>query len=191
MTDVGEERKHRKSLKDSNQPRRNGRDRRRLGDQKPGPGIQKSGQRPVGIANINILAARLRLHRAQFRIGERAEEREQPPHQPSQINQLSRPDRLHHFSRDQKDSAANDGANDNRAGMTYPKIASEFGTGLYGLDVSRHSASGKYKRKSENAEAAEATQRSRRTSPSAISAAVLCDLRFCLAGARCSRRIRR
>src|SRR5580704_4708618 len=151
---LGEERKHRKRLKDSNQPRRNGRNRRRLGDQKPGPGIQKSSQRPVTTTNINILAARLRLHRPQLRIAKHTEEREQPTHDPCQINQLGRPDRLHHLSRDQKDSAPNDGANDNRARMTYPKIAGEFGTGLYGLDVRRHSASGKYKRKPENANAA-------------------------------------
>src|SRR5580704_11286970 len=80
---VGEERKDWKALKDSNQPRRDGRNRRRLGDQEPGPGIQKSSQGPIAIANVNILTARLRLHRAQFGIGKRAEEREQPPDQPS------------------------------------------------------------------------------------------------------------
>jgi len=61
---IGKKRKDRESLKDPHQARSDRRDRRRLGDQKPGPRIEKSRQRAISVANIHILAARLRLHRA-------------------------------------------------------------------------------------------------------------------------------
>ncbi len=85
-------------------------DRRRFGDQEPGPGVKKGSQRPVAIANIDVLASSLWFHGAEFGISDCAKERKQTAHQPGQINKLGGAGSLHHFSRHQKNSAADDGA---------------------------------------------------------------------------------
>src|ERR1700678_2770465 len=118
-----EKREDRESFKDSYQARCYRRNGSWLGDQKPGPGIEKSEQWPVGIANIDILAACLRFHRAQLRISERAEKREQSSDHPRQIDKSSRTDRLHHLGRDQKNSAPDDRSHYHGAGMGKTKIA--------------------------------------------------------------------
>ncbi len=94
--------------------------------------IEKAGERAVGVADIHVLAAGLRLHGAQFRIGERAKEREHAADHPCQVDQFGRADRLHHFSRNRK-SAADDGSNDDCAGMAHAEIASQFGIGTVSL----------------------------------------------------------
>ena len=118
----------RKRPKNSHQPRDHGRDRSRFRDDKPGPRVEKSGQRPVAVADVDILAAGLRLHRSQFGISERAEKREQSAHHPCQINQLGRAHGLHHFRGHEKNSAADDRAHDHRGGVAHPQVAGEFRT---------------------------------------------------------------
>ena len=96
-----------------------------LGDQEPGPGVQKSHQPAVGVADVNIFAARLRLHRAQFGVSHGAEKREKATHDPRQINQLGRSYRLHHLGGNQEDAAADDGAHHHRAGMAHAQLAQQ------------------------------------------------------------------
>ena len=124
-----EKRKDRKSSEDPHQAGRDGRNRSRLGDQKPGPRIEKSRQRPVGVADIHILAPRLRLHSAQFGISERAEKREQPPDHPGEIHKSRRPHRLHHLGGNQKNSAPDDRPHHDGAGMRQPQVARQFRAG--------------------------------------------------------------
>jgi len=127
---VQEEREDRKCFQDPHQPGSDGRNRSRFSDQKPGPGIKKSRQRPVGVANVHILTAGLRLHGAQFGICKRAEKREQPPNHPGEIDKSSRPHRLHHLGWNQKNPAPDDRPNHHRPGMRQPKVACQFWTGM-------------------------------------------------------------
>jgi hypothetical protein len=125
---AGEKRKNRKRPQNPHQPRDHRSHRSRLGDHEPGPGIKKSRERPIPIADIHILPARLRLHRAQFRISERPKKRKRPTHHPSQIHKLSRPHRLHHLRRNQKNPAPNNGPHHNGGSVAHPQIAREFRT---------------------------------------------------------------
>ena len=125
--DVGREK--RKDWKRSQNPHQSGDhggDRCRLGDHKPSPGIEKAAERAVGIAHIHILSAGLRLHRAKFGISERAKKRQQPAHEPRQIHELGRADRLHHFRGNQKNSAADDGSDDHGGGVADAQVAGKL-----------------------------------------------------------------
>ena len=92
-----------------------GGDRSWLSDGKPCPGVEKPRQRAISVANVDVFASGLRLHGAQFGIGEGAGKREHPADDPRQIDQPGRADSLHHLGRNQKDAAANDGADDDRS----------------------------------------------------------------------------
>src|ERR1022692_2459126 len=121
-----EERKDREGFEDPHQASSYRCNRSRFSDQKPGPRIQKSRQRPVRVTNINVLAARLRLHSAQFGISQRTEKREQPSDHPSEIYKSSRPYRLHHLGWNQKNSAPDDGPDHNGPRMGQPQVARQF-----------------------------------------------------------------
>ena len=79
--------------------------------------------------HIHVLAACLRLHRAQLSVGQRAKKREQAAHQPGQVYQLGCADRLHHLGWHEKDAAADDGPDHHRPGVADAKIARQFGSG--------------------------------------------------------------
>jgi hypothetical protein len=128
ITCVGEKRKDRKRSQNPHQPGGDRGDRRGLGDHKPSPGIEKSAQWTVRVADINVFAARLRLHRAQFGVSERAKKRKQPAHQPRQIYELSRAYRLHHLGGNQKNSAADDCSHHHRRRLADAQSANKFGT---------------------------------------------------------------
>ena len=102
---------------------------RRFRDDEPGPGVEKAAQRTVGVADINIFSARLRLHGAKFGIGERAKKRKQPAHQPRQIHQLRRAHGLHHLGGNQKNSAADDRPHNHGRGVADAQVAGQLGTG--------------------------------------------------------------
>ena len=114
---VGTEGKSRESFKDANQSGSDSGDGRWLGDEEPRPGVEKSSQRSITVADVDILATCLRLHGAQFSVGERPEEGKQSTCEPGQVNQLCRTGGLHHLGRYQKNSTADDGAHHNCAGM--------------------------------------------------------------------------
>jgi hypothetical protein len=56
--------------------------------------------------------------------------RQEPAHDPCQINELGRPDRLHHFGWYEKDSTADDGSDDYRRSVTHSEVAGKFRGGL-------------------------------------------------------------
>ncbi len=115
---VGEEAQSREVSQHANESGGKRRNRSRLRDEKPCPRVKKSSQGAVTIADVNIFATRLRLHGAQFGVSQCSKERKQSAHQPGQINQLGRAGSLHHLGGNQKDSAADNGADHDRRGMT-------------------------------------------------------------------------
>ncbi len=124
-----EERERGKGSQDAHESDGEGRDGRGLGDGEPRPGVEKAGQRPVGVANVDIFASGLRLHRAKLGVGDGARQRQHAADDPGEIDQPCRADRLHHLRRHQENAAADDGADDDRAGVAHAQIARELGSG--------------------------------------------------------------
>ncbi len=102
--------------------------RRRFRDYEPCPAVEKTTQRTVSVAHVNVLAASLRLHGTQLSVGKRTKERQQAAHEPCQINQFGRPHSLHHLGGNKKDSAADDRSHHHGGGVAHAKIAGEFRT---------------------------------------------------------------
>ena len=77
-----------------------------------GPPGQEAGKASVRLAEVDILSARLRTERGEFRVGHRTHEREHAAGQPCQ----QKPGRVGHCGgdcrRSEEDSAANDVGND-------------------------------------------------------------------------------
>src|SRR5437868_5366797 len=115
-----------KSPQHANQSRANTRNGSRLRNQEPGPAIQKSPQRSISVPHVHVLSSGERTNRPQLRVGERSEKREQSSNDPGQINQSSRAHGLHHLSRDQKDTAPNDGPRHNGSSVPDIEPADEF-----------------------------------------------------------------
>jgi hypothetical protein len=116
---AGEKRKEGESSEDAYQSSHNRSNGCGFGDDEPRPGIEEAAHRSVGVADVNIFAAGLRLHGSKFGVGERAEKRKKSAHQPCQIDQLGRTDRLHHFSWNQEYPAADDRAYDYSRSVAY------------------------------------------------------------------------
>ena len=125
-----EERQRAKGAENADEPGRRGRDRCRLGDGEPCPGVEKRGQRPVGVADVDVFAAGLRLHGAKLGVGHGAKHREQAADDPDEIDEACRADRLHHLGGNEKDAAADDGADDDRGRVAGAEIAGESGPRL-------------------------------------------------------------
>ena len=124
---IVKERQGRESPENAHDSRGDGRNRCRLGNREPGPGIQEAGQWSVGVADVDVLAAGLRLHRAQLGVGDRPRHRQDAADNPRQVHQLGRADRLHHLGRNQEDAAADDGAHHNRACLAHAQFAQQGG----------------------------------------------------------------
>jgi hypothetical protein len=103
-------------------------DRSWLGDHEPRPGIEKPGPGPVGVADVDVLSAGLRFHRAQFGVSERAEERKQSADHPRKVDELGRAHGLHHLGGHEKNSAADNRPDNHRGGVAHAQIAREFRT---------------------------------------------------------------
>src|SRR4051812_24169405 len=101
------------SAKNPHQSDSDCRDRSRLGDYKPRPGIQKSCKRTIPVAHVNILSTRLRLKRTKLSIGERTEDGEDAADNPCKVNQLSRANCLHHLFWNEKDATTDNCPHDN------------------------------------------------------------------------------
>src|SRR5208283_5883560 len=125
---VREKRKDRECAQDAHQSRGDCGHRRRFRDHEPCPAVEKTTQRTVSVADINVFATGLRLHGAQFSVGKRTKERQQAAHEPRQIDQLGGANSLHHLGGNQKDSAADDGSHHHRGGVTHAEIAGELRT---------------------------------------------------------------
>ena len=115
--------------KSPKRPHEAGRDRRngrRLGDQERTPAVEESSKRPVGVTNVYIFAARLWFHRAEFGVCQCSEEGQNSAYHPGQIDGVCRAHRLHHFFWDEKYSASDNCADDDRSRMRKLQVASEF-----------------------------------------------------------------
>ena len=115
---MSEKRKYRKCSQNSYQAGGYGCDGTGLRDNEPRPGVKKTAEWAVSVAHIDVLPSGLGLHRTQFRVSQRPKKRQQPAHQPREINQFSGAGRLHHFRGNKKDATADDGPNYHRGGMT-------------------------------------------------------------------------
>src|SRR5581483_1593231 len=104
-----------------------GGNRSRLRDDEPSPRVQKSGERTIGIADIHVFASGVWSHRSKFCISQGAKKRKKAADQPCQEHQAGRADRLHHLCGYKKDSAADDGPNDDGGGRTNTEIANQIG----------------------------------------------------------------
>jgi hypothetical protein len=89
----------------------------RLGHGKPGPHVEEGGGVAVRAAQVDVFAAGVGQHGAQFGVGHGAEEREQSADDPGEIDQGRGADVLHHLARHKEDAAADDGADDNGRGL--------------------------------------------------------------------------
>ncbi len=116
-----------------------------LRDEEVSPAVQESTERTVGVTDVHVLAARLRPHRAQFGITERAKPREQATNNPGEVDQRGGADRLHHLRGNQKDAAADHGSDHDRSCMADFQVAGELwlcGLGAHGRACSAVIAAG-------------------------------------------------
>ncbi len=109
-----------------------------LGYGKPRPHIEEGGCVAVGSADVDIFAAGIGQHGTELGIGHGAEEGEQAADDPGEIDERGGAYVLHHFAGDEKDAAADDGADDDGgslagaedAGKVGWNLSREFGRGL-------------------------------------------------------------
>ena len=119
----------RKELQRAGQADGDGGDGGGLGHGEPGPHVEEGGRVAVGAAQVDILAAGIGQHGAQLGIGHGAEKREQPAHDPGQVDQRGGADILHHLAGDKKDAAADDGAHHDGRGLAGAQDAGQIGGG--------------------------------------------------------------
>ncbi len=116
-----------KELEGAGQADGDGGDRGRLGHGEPGPHIKESGSVAVRAAQVDIFAAGIGQHGAQFCIGHGAEQREQAADNPGQVDKRRRTDVLHHLPGNQEDAAADDGADDDSRSLAGAQNARQVG----------------------------------------------------------------
>src|SRR5581483_1985650 len=121
-----EKRKNGEGAENAHQAGGHGRDGGGFGDDEPGPGVKKPGEGAVAVAHVNIFATGLGFHSTEFGIGERAEKRQQAAHDPGEVNEASGTDSLHHLGGNEKDSAADDGADHDGSSVADAQVAREF-----------------------------------------------------------------
>ncbi len=98
-----------------------------LGDGKPGPHVEEGGGVAVGAAQVDVFAAGVGQHGAEFGVGHGAEEREQAADDPGEIDERGGADVLHHLARHKEDAAADDGADDDGRGLAGAEDAGQVG----------------------------------------------------------------
>src|SRR5260370_3212916 len=107
-------------------PRRNRRRRRRPPDNRVHPAEQKSPRGTKSSPQVSVLAAGLRNRRAQLRIGKRAEQRKNRPHNPRREHHGNKTPLPRHLRRFQKNPRPNHRANTNRAITPSPQPPHQF-----------------------------------------------------------------
>ena len=85
-----------------------------LDDQVQRPAVEKSPQRPQRLAQVHVLPARVRHHRRQFAVGQRAGDGQEAGHQPRRNQQRRRVDLARNLGRDNKDARADHRAHHQR-----------------------------------------------------------------------------
>ena len=101
-----------------------------LGDGEPCPHVEEGGRVTVGAAQIDVLAAGVGKHRAEFGVGHGAEEREQAADDPGEIDKGRGAGVAHHLAGDKEDAAADDGADDDGRGLGCAQHARKVGGSL-------------------------------------------------------------
>ena len=114
---IGEEVKCRKDPESACESAGDGCDGCGLCDGKPCPHVEKGGRVAIGSAEIDVLAAGVGEHSSEFGVSHGAEEREQAARDPGEIDHSGRAGVAHHFRWDEKDTAADDGADDDGGGL--------------------------------------------------------------------------
>ena len=102
-----------------------------LGHREPGPHIEEGGGVAVDAAQVDVLAAGVGQHGAQFGVGHGAEEREQAADDPRQVDQRGRADVVHHLAGNEEDAAADDGADHDGGGLACAEHARQVGGSLF------------------------------------------------------------
>ena len=120
-------RKDGKELERARQAQSDGRDRSRLGHRKPGPHVEETRRVPVGAAQVDIFAARIRHHGAQFRVSHGSKKREQSTHDPRQVDQQRGASVAHHLAGNEKNAAADNGPDHDRNGFARAEDARQAG----------------------------------------------------------------
>ena len=100
-------------------------DRGWLGHREPCPHVKEGGGVAIGAAQVDVLAAGVGEHGAEFGVGHGAEEREKTADDPREVNEHGRACVLHHFAGDEEDAAADDGADDDGGGLAGAKDAGQ------------------------------------------------------------------
>jgi len=100
-----------------------GRDRGGADDPEHAPAEQKPEERTEAVANIDVLAARRRPHRAELGVGQSAGQREEAAEHPGQENPADAVHGDDHFPRDEKDAGADEGAHHHGRALEQPERA--------------------------------------------------------------------
>ena len=108
-------------------------DRAALGHPHLSPSIDESPERAIAFGQVNVFTARLGHGGGQFRVAERAGQREQPTHDPNDKDQGGRSDQLHHGLRHDENAAADDGADYDGDSAPQSEVALEFHGGRRGF----------------------------------------------------------
>ena len=97
-------------------------DRSRIDDEEKYPAGDEGGQRTIRLAHINIRSAGMRQHRAELRVGERAEERNQSGRHPNGQNRRDRGDLLGDGGGNHEDRASDHRPNDGCRGVEQAEL---------------------------------------------------------------------
>ena len=90
------------------------------------PAADEGAQRSVGFPQVHVLPARRGKHRAQFRVGQRAEEREHAANHPRRDNPGVRRHVARDHIRQHKNARADHDAHDDRRGIYHPQPARQI-----------------------------------------------------------------
>ena len=108
-----------------------------LGDGEPCPHIEEGGRVAVGAAEIDVFAAGVREHGAEFGVGHGAEEREQAADDPGEVDERGGAGVAHHLAGDEEDAAADDGADDDGGGLRCAEDTREISGSLSWLGIGK------------------------------------------------------
>ncbi len=102
-----------------------GGDGSRLDHQEQRPAVEEPPERRVGLAQVDVLAARLRHHRRQLAVGESGGDRQQPGHHPDRQQPAGGPHLPRDLGRDDEDPRADHRAGHDHGRIEKPELADE------------------------------------------------------------------
>ena len=117
---VGEEVKGGEDAEGAGESAGDGGDGGGLGDGEPCPHVEEGGGVAIGSAEVDVLAAGVGQHGAEFGVGHGSEEREQAAGDPGKIDERGGAGVAHHLRGNKEDAAADDGSDDDGGGLRAP-----------------------------------------------------------------------